>query len=228
MNGLNEVKKLIADDPRLQTVFDAVTNHSRGTGESFDGSHDLSHLLRVAYWGLRISDGSVPAVEIVAAALLHDLVNTSKNSPDRALASERSAEESRGILTRSGFIADECERICGAIRDHSFSRGATPKDLLGCVLQDADRLEALGAIGIARAFATGQTLGAVFYHFDNPWAEGRELDDSLFTIDHFFRKLLKLPEKMNTENGRLEAEHRVEFMKNFLEQFAVEIGHSQA
>lgn len=90
-------------------------------------------------------------------------------------------------------------------------------------MQDADRLDALGAVGIFRTASCGVTMGASYYHPEDPFAENRELDDKSYTIDHFYRKLLKLPDQMNTAAARAEAHRRAEFMRQFLAEFKQEI-----
>lgn len=189
-----------------------------------DPGHDLAHALRVALWTLRLGDGALLLPSAVAAALLHDVVNLPKNSPERATASERSAEVARELLPRHGFIEGEVERICDAIRDHSFSRGAVPSTLLGKALQDADRLESLGALGIFRTISCGARMGACYFHPEDPFAEARDLDDRAYTVDHFFAKLLKLEATMQTPKGRLEAARRTVALRAFLEQLADELG----
>ena len=111
-----------------------------------------------------------------------------------------------------------------AIRDHSYRRGAAPESALGRALQDADRLDALGAIGIFRTLACGARMGAELYDPDDPWARHRELDDRRFTLDHFFTKLLDLPDTMNTAAARREGRARVEEMRCFLAHLGQEIG----
>ncbi len=189
-----------------------------------DPGHDVAHCLRVARWAVRLGAGAVDRREAIAAALLHDVVNVPKDSPDRARASELSAAVARELLPRFGFAADAVDRIADAVRDHSYSRGATPETPLGRALQDADRLEALGALGIFRTATCGAKMGARYFHPDDPWARGRPLDDVRFTVDHFFQKLLGLAETMNTAAGRAEAERRTAFLRAFLEQLGHEIG----
>jgi uncharacterized protein len=162
--------------------------------------------------------------EAIAAGLLHDYVNVPKNSPDRARASELCAEAAAPLLASAGFAADAITRISDAIRDHSFSRGATPTQPLGRALQDADRLEALGAIGIARTFATGQRMGAKFFEETDPFAQERELDDIAFSVDHFYKKLLGLPDTMLTEPGRAEGRKRAKLLQDFLDALGDELG----
>ncbi len=187
-----------------------------------DPGHDLGHLLRVARWTVRFGDG-VDAREAAAAGLLHDIVNVPKDSPERSKASERCAAEARGILARNGFAPDAVERICEAIRDHSYSRGAAPTSPLSRALQDADRLEALGAIGVLRTISCGTRMGSSYFHPEDPFLEHREPDDRRWMIDHFFVKLLRLAETMTTEEGRKEARRRTEFLRAFLRQLAEEL-----
>lgn len=211
---------LLADDPALRDLLETV----RARMER-DPAHDLGHLLRVARWAVRLGrDEGVDPRLAVAAALLHDVVNLPKSHPERASASERSAEVAREVLPRLGFGAAEVEEVAGAIRDHSFSRGVVPASPLGRALQDADRLEALGALGVFRCIATGVHLGADFFHPGDPWARDRPLEDARYSVDHFFTKLLRLPPTMCTPAGRAEAERRSAAMVRLLRQLGEEIG----
>jgi len=214
-----ELTAWIGSAPELTTLLEEAQRAQEG-----DAAHDLSHLFRVALWAIRLSPEEVDPREAVAAALLHDLVNVPKNHPDRARASEFSAEKAKPLLAAAGFGAEATERIAGAIRDHSFSRGAVPESALGKALQDADRLEALGAIGIMRVFSTGNRMGTKYFHPEDPWAQNRPLDDQKYSVDHFFTKLLKLPSSFCTEKGRAEAERRAKTLEDFLDQTSAELG----
>ncbi len=97
------------------------------------------------------------------------------------------------------------------------------KTLEGKILQDADRLDALGAIGIARVFATGGSLKRPFYNIDDPFCKRRIPDDHTWTVDHFFQKLLKLESLMNTKSGKAEAKKRTRILREFLNQLKHEI-----
>lgn len=214
-----EVQKLIEGDPGLVALRVEVENRLDG-----DPGHDLQHALRVARWALLIGGRDVASRSVIAAALLHDVVNIPKNSPDRARASQLSADVARELLPTLGFDGSSVEEIAEAIRDHSYSRGATPVTALGRALQDADRLEALGSLGVLRTVAAGVRMGAQLFDADDPWGRDRPLDDSRFTLDHFFCKLLELPSTMLTEIGRREAHARVASMRSFLRQLGHELG----
>lgn len=215
---LRDLRELIDSDPGLRRTL-AVVQAQGGA----DPGHDLGHALRVALWTLRLGEGC-DAREAIAAALLHDAVNVPKSSPERAAASALSARLASRELPGAGFGAPAVDRICQAIEDHSFSRGAVPRSALGKALQDADRLEALGALGVLRTASCGATMGARFFDPEDPWARRRSLDDRRFTVDHFFVKLLRLEAAMNTEAGRAEARRRSEFLRSFLRQLGEEIG----
>ena len=215
MNPRTLALDTIASDPRLSALLERVTPLL----PQDDPGHDLEHCLRVAGWAMRC--GGEPR-DAVAAALLHDVVNLEKNDPRRAEASGLSAARARDILGELGF--ERVDLIADAIEDHSYSRGATPRSPLGDALQDADRLEALGALGLFRTVSTGTRMGARYFHPGDPWAEAREHDDLRFTVDHFFTKLLRLPATFRTAVGRAEAERRVTFMRGFLDQLGDELG----
>lgn len=189
-----------------------------------DPGHDLSHCLRVALWTVAIGGDDIDWREGVAAALLHDIINVPKDSPDRHRASEVCAEHARRELPRFAFEGASLDRIYDAIRDHSFSRGAIPTSPLGRALQDADRLEALGVIGLFRCVSTGVRMGARYFHDIDPFAEHRALDDKAFSIDHFAAKLLGLPATMLTARGRAEAERRAAVLRQTLVDLSIELG----
>jgi len=215
----------IAADPALAALLAEARARDAALAVP-DPTHDVAHLLRVAAWTLRLGGGEVDFREAVAAALLHDAVHVPKDSPDRATASERAAAHAAERLTALGFAPGAVARIADAVRDHSFSRGAVPQAALGRALQDADRLEALGAIGLLRTISTGVRMGADWFHPDDPFACGRPLDDRRYSVDHFHAKLLGLPATMRTAAGRAEAERRVALLRAFLDALADELGES--
>ena len=220
LNTAGDLKAFVAGEPRLAAVWAGLERRP-----TTDVAHDLQHALRVAVWTLKIAP-ELDACEAVAAALLHDFVNVPKDSDARAAASEQSAAQAREVLEACAFDSQSIERISVAIRTHSYSRGEAPTTPLGRALQDADRLEALGALGICRTLSTGARLGARYFDPEDPWAERRPLDDLQNTVDHFFTKLLGLVDSMQTPLGRAEAERRSDFMRQFLRQLGEELGIS--
>jgi uncharacterized protein len=218
------VESLIDSDAQLRAVYAEVRRRvAKGPA---DAGHDVGHLLRVATWALKLAGPDVDVREAAAAGLLHDIVNVPKDSPLRSRASEFCAKGAKEILDMVGWAPDGVARIAEAILDHSYSRGATPRSALGRALQDADRLEALGAIGIMRCISTGAAMGGRYFHPTDPWAQARPLDDRAFSVDHFFVKLLKLPDTMQTPAGEAEARRRAQVLVGFLEQLGEELGHS--
>ena len=188
-----------------------------------DGSHDIGHFRRVWRMVQEISaeEGGDPEV-LVAATWFHDLVNPPKNSPDRARASTLSAEAAAPLLLAEGFPEPKLSAVQHAIMAHSFSAGITPETLEAQILQDADRLDALGAIGIARTFFVAGSMGASLFHPDDPLAKKRTFDDGSFALDHFETKLFQIAATLHTLVARRIAERRVEYMKSFVAMIGIE------
>ena len=217
--------------------LDSLAARAERMMEGADPAHDFGHVMRVcgnalaicrderARGGTRDGAGTGPDERLVlAAALLHDVARRPKSDmAARAASAPESAGVAGGVLAGHGFAPAEIGAVSEAIRDHSFSRGATPRTLEGRVLQDADRLDALGAVGIARAFATGGALGRPLYSADDPFCADRVPDDGAWTVDHFFQKLLRLEDTMNTGYGREEARRRTAVLRGFLEQMGREV-----
>ncbi|MCC6650517.1 MAG: HD domain-containing protein [Candidatus Eisenbacteria bacterium] len=224
---MNSSRQALLDRIAADTALTALLAEARARDAQLatpDPSHDAAHLLRVALWTLKLGDGAVDPRAAVAAALLHDAVHVPKDSPDRARASEWAADFAARRLAELGFAPEAIATIAAAVRDHSFSRGAVPQDELGRALQDADRLEALGTIGLLRCISTGVRMNGQWFHGDDPWGESRPLDDTKFAVDHFYTKLLGLGATMRTAAGRAEAERRTAFLRAFLDQLGDELG----
>jgi uncharacterized protein len=147
-----------------------------------------------------------------------------KDSPDRSRASRLAAGHAVRFLKGAGYAEQFLDGIAHAIEAHSFSAGIPPRTVEAKVVQDADRLDALGAIGTARAIAVGAALGRPLYQPEDPFCERRAPDDGGASVDHFYTKLLKLADTMQTAAGRREAARRTEFMQSFLGQLRREIG----
>ena len=190
-----------------------------------DPAHGLVHLRRVVATAVRLATEEGARIDIVLpAAWLHDCVHVAKDSPDRPLASHLAAAHAISFLQQAGYPSEALPEIAHAIEAHSYSAGIPPRTVEAKVVQDADRLDALGAIGIARCVAVGAALGRSLYEPDDPFCERRLPDDSGASVDHFYTKLLKLAGTMQTAAGRREAGRRTAFIHAFIEQLRSEIG----
>src|SRR5579872_5780808 len=191
-----------------------------------DASHDLGHFRRV--WRLaeqiarKVGEPVDPLV-LLASAYLHDVVIVEKNDPQRGHASKLAAEKARAILSDLGFPPARLDAVAHAIEAHSFSAGIPPVTIEAKIVQDADRIEALGALGIARLFYVAGRMGRELFDEKDPRAEHRVLDDQRFALDHYARKLRQLPERMNTIPGREIAQERARFVDRFVDELIAEI-----
>ncbi len=189
-----------------------------------DGAHDLGHLDRV--WKscrLIALDEAADLDILAAAAYFHDAVNLPKNSPDRARASRLSADLAVAELAAMGFPEAKQAGLHHAILAHSFSANIPPETAEAKILQDADRLEALGAIGIARMFLISGQMGGGLFDAADPMALNRPLDDRRFALDHIQVKLARIAETMQTATGRAIAAERLEWMESFRTRLLSEI-----
>ena len=189
-----------------------------------DPAHDLSHIRRVVNIALKLAfSENADAAVVLPAAFLHDIVNVPKNDPRRKEASRLAGEAAIHFLKNKDYPSQYLVKIRDAIESHSYSAGITPKSIEAECVQDADRLDALGAIGVVRCFTVGTAIKRRFYDMADPWAKDRELDDLKFTLDHFYVKLYKIAETLRTKAGRLEGYRRLEFMREFEQNFEREI-----
>ena len=190
-----------------------------------DAAHDQGHVRRVVANARKLAEAEGGDLAVVLpAAWLHDCVVIAKNSPQRSSASRLAAERAGALLRAAEYPAQHIAAIEHAIEAHSFSARVAPRTLEAKVVQDADRLESLGAVGIARTLITGGANGTPFYNFSEPFPVTRAADDRTSIIDHFFTKLLTVADTMQTAAGRAVAEQRAEFLKQFLTQLGTEIG----
>ena len=191
-----------------------------------DGAHDLAHLDRVWANVRHIAEGEKQGNMrvLVAATYLHDLVNLPKNSPDRKRASTMAAEAAVPILEKIGYTATEITQTQHAIAAHSFSANIAVETTEAAILRDADRLDAIGAIGIARMFCITGQLDTPLYDITDPFAADRPLDDKKFAMDHWRVKLLGLGGGFITTTAHAEAQKRLGLMYDFLDQLSGELG----
>lgn len=198
---------------------------ARAGARTAEPAHDFGHVRRVAAAARAIAEAEGADWDtVLPAALLHELFSLPKNHPDSARSGILCAARAADALRGEGYSEAVIERIAYCIRVHPFSLGVVPQTLEAKVLQDADRLDALGAIGIVRCFAVGGALGRPFYDPEDPFCRAREPDDKQWTLDHFPRKLLRLPETLHTATAQKMATDRVTFIQAFLTQLEQEIG----
>ncbi len=185
-------------------IIDDVKEYMQSLFVEKAGSHDAGHMMRVYHTAMYIAhEESHCDREIIGlAALLHD-------ADDHKLFHTVNNANARRFLENNGVDPEKTEKIIEAVNSVSFSqnRGKKPSTIEGKIVQDADRLDAIGAIGIARTFAYGGE-------------KGRSLEE---TLKHFDEKLLLLKDEMNTETAKRLAEVRHEFMLSFLEEYAKEL-----
>lgn len=206
----------------LWSTLEAEARHATsGAGPG----HDFAHVLRVVEnaWVIALAEGA-DLETVRAAALLHELFNYPKDHPDSHRSGDVCAERADALLERVGFDPDKRRVAVSAIRDHAFSKRVSPESLEARVLQDADRLDAIGAIGVARWAATCADMKRPFYHPEDPFCREHVVDDKRWGLDHFYRKLLRIPETLHTRTARRMAERRVAFLRRFLEELADEMG----
>jgi uncharacterized protein len=198
--------------------------------DASDSAHDMGHIDRV--WAncrlMLVDEPGLDADALQMAAVFHDAVNLPKDAPNRAQAAALSAEAASRWLFGQGWAQERIALVTHAIEAHSFSAGVAPRTPEARVLQDADRLEALGAIGLARMFAVAGALGRGLWHDTDPMAQARPLDDRAYALDHLEVKLARIAETMQTPTGRALAAERLEWMFSFRSRLLREIGGASA
>jgi uncharacterized protein len=209
---------------RLRRDWEPRFRRFLGEQPAADPGHGLAHIERVVASALKLAaeEGARPDV-VLPSAWLHDCVHVAKDSPERARASRLAAEHAIRFLEYAGYAPEALPDIRHAIEAHSYSAGIAPRTPEARVVQDADRLDALGAIGLARCIAVGAALGRPVYEPEDPFCRARAPDDRGASVDHFYAKLLKLTGTMQTAAGRREAERRTAFLQSFLAQLESEI-----
>lgn len=189
-----------------------------------DPAHDIEHTRRVVANAKLIAGTEKAQLEIVIpAAWLHDCITYDKNSADRKTSSQAAAHHAAELLKSHGYPSRFIKDIAHSIEAHSFSANIPPRTIEAKIVQDADRLDAIGAIGIARCFMVGGKAGQSIYNGEEPFPESRTPDDGKYSIDHFYLKLLKIHEQMHTSAGKEEARRRTEYIEGFLRQLRSEI-----
>ncbi len=210
------------EQPCLDALQAAWAAQDAAKGKK-DSAHDIAHIRRVQAAAVEIAAQEGGNLDIIMPAVwLHDLINVPKDHPDRSRASRFSADAAVEILRGIGYPEQDLDAVAHAIVAHSFSANIAPQTLEAKILQDSDRLDALGAIGVARCFATSGAMGRPLLDADDPLCSLRPADDELYAVDHFYVKLLRLPDTMQTQTGRDIAHSRATFMREFLNQLCFE------
>jgi uncharacterized protein len=206
-------------------MLDSIKRRVKKVLEGRDPAHDFQHIMRVYKNAELIGRREGADMKILLpAVLLHDLVVYPKGSAKTSRSADDSADLSEKWLQSYGYPQDKIDRISYCIRTHSYSKRLVPTTLEGKILQDADRLDALGAIGIARTFSVGGSENRTFYNPADPFCKSsRELNDREWTLDHFQTKLLRLKKSMHTKTAKEMAQERARFMELFIKQLQKEI-----
>jgi len=205
-----------------EKLADELMPHAIGSSD--DASHDASHLLRVWKNVQNISELEGGDSEVLAAAtILHDCVDVPKDSPSRSAASHLASKKAIAILAGLGWQKDRSALVGHAIEAHSFSARIDPTTIEAKILQDADRLDAIGYVGIARCFFVSGRLGKSIYEPEDPIGANRPLDELAYAIDHFQTKLLRLSGSFQTLAGKALAEKRHEVVQKFMDGFVAEV-----
>jgi len=210
-----------------RTVLIETLNFVKGAMKDDSTGHDWLHVSRVLNNAKKIGSFEKADMYVVQlAAMLHDISDRKLNGGDEEAGPRRAAE----WLTGMGVDRQVIEQVTDIMRGISFNGAGSAEAELsieGQIVQDADRLDAIGAVGIARAFAYGASAGRVMYDADvkpRMHASAEEYKNSASpTINHFYEKLLLLKDRMHTKTGKILAEPRHKFLEDFLKQFYREI-----
>ena len=189
-----------------------------------DPAHDFEHIMRVYKNAEKICKTEESNKKLVLiSVLLHDIIKKSETDKRTKSSSALSASKSIKILEKLKFSDNDISIVSEAIRNHSFTKNKISKSIEGRILQDADRLDAIGAIGIARVFSVSGAKNRQFYEPSDPFSKNRKMNDKKWALDHFFKKLLLLENVMNTKTGKIEAKKRTIVLKNYLDSLKKEI-----
>ena len=193
---------------------------------STEGSgHDWFHIERVLKNALHIAKTEGGDLEIITlGALLHDIADAKFHGGDKTVG----PRETRRILLEKGADEKLISEVETIVAEVSYSTGKIPTSLEGKIVQDADRLDAIGAIGIARCFAYGGFKGFLLHDpADPPLENDDEIRKEYHTrkggsLNHFYEKLFRIKDKLNTKTATKIAQGRDQFMREYVKQFLAE------
>jgi len=190
-----------------------------------DPSHDINHALRVLVLSEKIAKAENADFDIIVpSALFHDIVSYPKNHHKRLCSSRESAEFAKIILRNiESFPKDKIGKVYESINLCSFTNGLKPNFIEGKILQDADSLEATGAISIMRTFSSAGIMKKEFYNILDPFCKKRKPNDNKYALDLFFTRLLIVQGRLYTKTARNIARRRAKFLKDFLMEVRLEL-----
>ncbi|TVQ95296.1 MAG: HD domain-containing protein [Deltaproteobacteria bacterium] len=222
--------RLKRDERHRQGLADLWAQVSQRTArQGADLAHDLPHLRRVwnnaSLLAARAAEDEGWTIDLdvlEAAVALHDIGRGQEQDGERSEVTSAAIAED---MLRHHGLGDLVWPVCEAILSHSWSADREASTAEARILQDADRLDALGAIGVARALLMGSSMATPeLYCEDDPYAEKRDLDDHAYIMDHFPAKLFRLAEQMVTPFGRAEGERRTRIVRAFYEALLRDAG----
>lgn len=190
-----------------------------------DPSHDVNHTLRVLALSEKIGLKEKADFDIIVpSAIFHDIINYPKNHHKRLCSSKESANFASDALKNiESFPKDKIKKVHESINFCSFTKGLKPCFLEAKILQDADSLEATGAISVMRTFSSAGMMNREFYHVSDPFCEKRKPDDSKYALDLFFTRLLVVKDRLHTRTAKKIAEKRVVFLNDFIGELQLEL-----
>lgn len=208
-----------------KSLKEKLVDIARENMPTIDPSHDINHTLRVLAISEKIAMAENADFDIIVpSALFHDVINYPKNHHKRLHSSKESAEFAKRILKNiKSFPEDKIEKIYESINICSFTKGLKPNFLEGKILQDADGLEAIGAVSIMRTFSSAGTMNKTFYNISDPFCKKRKPDDNKYALDLFFTRLLMVQSRLHTKTAKNIAKNRASFLKAFLKELKVEL-----
>lgn len=200
----------------------------KGKQTKADPSHDFHHVYRVLKLAQKIGKKEKADFDILTpAALFHDIIVYRKDNPKSKNETDESAEYAKNILKKiKEYPQDKIEQVVICIKQCSFSKGIKPDLLESKILQDADRLEATGAISIMRTFSSGGQMNRPFYDATDPFCKKGNIAFRS-NLDLFYRRLLVVEKGMHTKMAKEIAKRRTIFLKLFLVELRIELKESK-
>lgn len=200
-------------------IIACAAEYAKEKFENEYSGHDWFHTLRVFKTATRIAEAEgADIVTVQLAALLHD-VDDRKLSPE----TYEDKANTRTFLSANNVDESKIDEICRIIGEISFAESRVPSTLEGKCVQEADRLDAIGAVGIARAFAYGGNHNRLMYHPDIApnvnMSKEEYVKSNSTTVNHFYEKLFKLTDMMNTDTAKAIAKERDAYMRDFIAEF---------